>query len=92
MRAEKGRKRPRSAIWAKIAGDIDPETSERLTWEEITRRADCQGRWVALFECRYDENGRATEGVLVDVDDNLSELCSRVEASQWQDCAIFRCA
>jgi hypothetical protein len=65
---------------------------ERLTWEEICCRDDCRGRWVALHGCQYDETtGRATEGELVDVDDDLAELCTRVRESRWRNCAILYC-
>ena len=64
---------------------------ERLTWEEICRRDDFRGRWIALDGCRYDEAGRATEGSVVDVDDDLAELCQRLRESQWKNCAILFC-
>ncbi len=63
----------------------------RMTWKEICTRDECRGRWVALYACRYDEGGRATEGSLVDIDDDLAELCSRVRESQWKNCAILFC-
>ena len=47
---------------------------------------------MALDACRYDEaTGRATEGEVVDVDDDLAELCQRVRASQRRNCAIVFC-
>ncbi|MEM1418796.1 MAG: hypothetical protein AAGH15_28130 [Myxococcota bacterium] len=65
---------------------------ERLTWDEICRREDCRGCWVALHEARYDEDtGRATEGDLVDADEDLAALCSRVRDGKWKDCAILFC-
>lgn len=65
---------------------------DRITWDEICRRNDCRGRWVALHECRYDErSGKATEGQLVDVDDDLASLCERVTASEFTHCAILYC-
>ena len=67
-----------------------PESSmERLTWNQICRRPECKGRWVALHDCRYDDDtGKATEGALVDVDDDLATLCSRVR-DRWKNCAIL---
>ena len=63
----------------------------RMTWHEICRLEECRGRWVALLDCRYDEStGRATEGHLVDLDDDLAELCSRV-SDQYKNCAILYC-
>jgi hypothetical protein len=68
-------------------------TMERMTWEEICAREELRGRWVALDGCRYDEvTGRATEGAVVDVDDDLAELCSRLRDSEWKNCAILFCA
>jgi hypothetical protein len=65
---------------------------QRMTWDEICGRDDCRGRWVALHSCAYDEvTGRATEGQLVDADDDLAELCSRVRESRWKNCAILFC-
>lgn len=65
----------------------------RMTWEEICRREDCRGRWVALDGCRYDEStGKAAEGAVVDVDDDLAELCQRIRESEWKNCAILFCA
>ena len=62
----------------------------RMTWTEICRSDDLRGRWIALGECSYDEaTGHATEGLLVDADDDLGELCSRMRESQWKNCAIF---
>jgi hypothetical protein len=65
---------------------------QRMTWDEIRRRNDCRGRWVALHQCQYDQsNGHATEGDLVDVDDDLAELCDRVHQSEFKHCAILYC-
>lgn len=62
---------------------------ERMSWEEICRRPECRGRWVALQGCRYDEQtGKAAEGQVVDVDDDLAALCGRVR-DQWKNCAIL---
>ena len=65
---------------------------ERITWNEICRRDDCRGRWIALHRCAYDAaSGRATEGDLVDVDDDLADLCDRVHQSEFKHCAIVYC-
>jgi hypothetical protein len=65
---------------------------ERMSWEEIRCVDDFRGRWVALDACKYDEStGRATEGEVVDVDDDLAELCQRVRSSQRRNCAIVFC-
>ncbi len=64
----------------------------RMAWTDICRAAEFRGRWVALCECHYDEStGKATEGAVVDVDDDLVELCSRIRASDKKNCAILFC-
>src|SRR5687768_8363228 len=68
------------------------EMTDRMTWESICRSEEFRGRWVALDECRYDEDtGRATEGSVVDADDDLVELCARIRESQRTNCAILFC-
>ena len=68
------------------------EALPRLRWDQICRRSDCRGRWVALRECTYDlRTGKAADGELVDVDDDLASLCNRVRDSRWKDCAILYC-
>lgn len=65
----------------------------RLTWEQICRVEAYQGRWVALQDCRYhDDTGEACEGAVVDTDEDLAELCTRVRDSRFKDCAILYCA
>lgn len=68
------------------------DSAARMTWTDICRTAQFRGRWVALCECHYDEStGKATEGAVVDVDDDLVELCSRIRASDRKNCAILFC-
>lgn len=65
---------------------------DRISWDDICRRSDCRGRWVALHGCRYDaRSGKATDGQLVDVDDDLASLCERVTLSEFTNCAILYC-
>jgi len=65
---------------------------ERLSWEQIRCVDLFRGRWVALDACKYDEaTGRAAEGEVVDIDDDLAELCQRVRSSQRRHCAIVFC-
>lgn len=64
----------------------------RQSWEAICRCDEFRGRWVALDRCRYDEEtGRATEGAVVDADDDLVELCGRIRESERKNCAILFC-
>lgn len=66
---------------------------ERMKWEQICSQDEFRGRWVALDSCRYDEStGKATEGAVVDADDDLAELCTRIRESEWKNCAILFCA
>ena len=63
---------------------------ERLTWDEICSSDELRGRWVALDGCSYDEStGKATEGEVVDADDDLVELCARLRDSESKNCAIL---
>jgi hypothetical protein len=61
----------------------------RMTWEEICRDEALRGRWVAMDECCFDQaTGRAMEGLVVDCDDDLAELCSRMRDSARKNCSI----
>ena len=62
----------------------------RITWDDICNCEEYRGRWVALDGCRYDEaTGQATEGELVDIDDDLVELCDRLREADLKNCAIL---
>jgi hypothetical protein len=64
----------------------------RLTWPQICRSDEFRGRWVALDECRYDpKTAQPTEGAVVDSDEDLVSLCSRMQASDNKHCAILYC-
>lgn len=72
--------------------DAGHDMASRMSWESICRSDEFRGRWVALDEARYDEEtGRATEGSVVDVDDDLVELCARIRESERKNCAILFC-
>jgi hypothetical protein len=75
------------------AGALGEESGmERLSWTDICHREEFRGRWVALDGCRYDEDsGRAVEGAVVDVDQDLVELCTRMRESEHKNCAILFC-
>jgi hypothetical protein len=61
-----------------------------MTWDDICNCDNYRGRWVALDGCRYDETtGQATEGELVDIDDDLVELCTRLSEADLKNCAIL---
>ncbi len=65
---------------------------ERMTWDEIRQRQDLRGRWIVLFDCKYDEvTGKALEGSVVDSDLDLAKLCRRVNSEHRRNCAIVFC-
>jgi hypothetical protein len=64
----------------------------RLTWPEIRQIEEYQGRWVALDHCRYDSRtAQPLEGSVVDSDEDLAELCSRIKQNESRHCAILFC-
>ena len=47
---------------------------------------------MALDECRYDpRTAQPTEGTVVDADEDLVALCSRMQATDSKHCAILYC-
>ncbi len=66
--------------------------SPRMTWSEVCRSDRFRGRWVALDNVRYATGGTApVEADVVDADEDLAELCSRMRASDRTSCAILFC-
>ena len=66
--------------------------TSRLTWPQICGSDEFRGRWVALDECRYDpRTAQPTEGTVVDADEDLVALCSRMQESDSKHCAILFC-
>ncbi len=69
-----------------------PPSKSRLTWPELSRSEQFRGLWVALDNCRYDEETRQpVEGDVVDADEDFAELRARVQASGCCSCAIVYC-
>lgn len=63
---------------------------QRMTWEQICQHEELRGRWIAMDECSFDEStGHAREGLVVDSDDDLAELCNRMRESERTNCSIF---
>lgn len=61
-------------------------------WTQICSLANYRGRWVALDECKYDEStGKASEGSVVDTDEDLSVLCQRLRDDARKHCAVLFC-
>ncbi len=64
----------------------------RQTWPEIRQIEEYQGRWVALDHCRYDSRtAQPVEGSVVDSDEDLAELCTRIKQKEGRHCAILFC-
>jgi len=63
-----------------------------MSWSEICSTRQYSGRWVALGECRYeDDPQQPAEARVLDADDDLGELCSRVKRASRQCCTILFC-
>ncbi|MBN9160142.1 MAG: hypothetical protein J0I07_04225 [Myxococcales bacterium] len=63
-----------------------------MSWPQIRQSDEYRGRWVALDNCRYDaRTAEPVEGTIIDVDDDLVELCTRIRQSENKHCAILFC-
>lgn len=59
---------------------------------EIRQSDEYRGRWIAVDNCSYDaRTARPIEGTVVDVDDDLVELCKRVRQRDNKHCVIVLC-
>jgi hypothetical protein len=66
--------------------------TNRMTWPQICRSAEFKGLWVALDNCKYDEaTMKPVEGDVVDADEELASLCSRMREARNCSCAILFC-
>ena len=64
----------------------------RMSWPQIRQSDEYRGRWVALDNCRYDaRTAEPVEGTIIDADDDLVELCTRIRQSENKHCAILFC-
>jgi len=64
----------------------------RLTWPQIKQSEAYRGLWVALDGCNYDaRTAQPVDGVVVDADEDLVSLCSRMQAGDSRHCAILFC-
>lgn len=65
--------------------------SHKLSWNAICNPAsEYHGKWVALDECEHDDKGRPISCVVVDMDDNVALLCSRLKQSEFKHCEVLR--
>ncbi|HVJ89379.1 MAG TPA: hypothetical protein VM580_06210 [Labilithrix sp.] len=63
-----------------------------MSWPQIRQSDEYRGRWVALDNCRYDaRTAQPVEGTIIDADDDLVELCTRIRQSENKHCAILFC-
>jgi hypothetical protein len=62
-----------------------------VTWPEIRCNENFQGRWVAMCDCVYDNDARPVAGQVVDADEDLVALCSRMKKEGSRHCAILFC-
>jgi len=75
-----------------IDGPMGTESSARMSWNEICANKQFRNRWVALDGCRYDDVTRLpSEGTVIDADDDLAELCSRMKRENQHFCTILYC-
>lgn len=64
----------------------------RMGWREICHSDEYRGLWVALDNVRYDPvTSRPLEADVVDADEDLADLCSRMRAADRTACAILHC-
>lgn len=63
-----------------------------MSWPAIRQSEEYRGRWVALDDCRYDgRTAQPLEGIIVDADEDLVELCTRIRSRSNKHCAILFC-
>jgi hypothetical protein len=63
-----------------------------MTWPQIRQSDAYRGRWVALDNCRYDgRTAQPVEGTIIDADEDLVELCTRIRQSENKNLAILFC-
>jgi len=71
---------------------VQGHMGSRMSWPQIRRSDEFRGRWVALDNCRYDaRTAQPIEGTIVDADEDLVELCTRIRQSDNKHCAILFC-
>lgn len=66
---------------------------QKMSWRQIATHPQFRGRWVALDGCVYDGHSPdPADAEVVDSDEDLSELCARIEAAERRNCEIRFCA
>jgi hypothetical protein len=65
-------------------------SATRMMWPQICQSEQYRGRWVALDNVRYDPiTSQPIEAEVVDVDEDLGDLCARMRAADRTSCAIL---
>jgi hypothetical protein len=63
-----------------------------MSWTQAAQSGEFRGQWVALDNCRYDRaSNQPVEGDVVDSDEDLAELCTRLQRSSRSKCTILFC-
>ena len=71
---------------------FETRMGSRMSWPQIRQSDEYRGRWVALDNCRYDgRTAQPVEGTIIDADEDLVELCTRIRQSENKHCAILFC-
>lgn len=65
----------------------------RMSWRDICNSEQFRGRWVALDNVRYAlGTSKPAEADVVDADEDLADLCSRMRESDHTSCSILFCS
>lgn len=71
---------------------FETRMGSRMSWPQIRQSDEYRGRWVALDNCQYDgRTAQPVEGTIIDADEDLVELCTRIRQSDNKHCAILFC-
>lgn len=63
-----------------------------MSFSQICTSDEYRGRWVALDNCRYDgRTAQPVEGTIVDADEDLVALCTRIRQNESKHCSILFC-
>ncbi len=63
-----------------------------MAWFEMCRSDNYRGRWVALDNIQYQTgSSQPHEADVVDSDEDLGDLCSRMREADRTACAILFC-
>lgn len=67
-------------------------STSHMGWPQAARSGELCGQWVALDNCRFDPcSNQPVEGDVVDADEDLAELCARLQKGSRSKCTILFC-